>query len=75
MNDAGLPDVPLDIYTYDHTGQVAWNRDSGTLWDRTRRCIRDRWDSTEFLVDGARDGQAAEARLYRTLATLVPHFS
>lgn len=48
--DAGLRGVPLDAETYDYGGQVAWNRDSGLLWDRTRRRIRDRWDSTEFFI-------------------------
>ena len=50
MADGGLRGVPLDAETYDYAGQVAWNRDSGLLWDRTRRRIRDRWDSTEFFI-------------------------
>ena len=48
--DAGLRGVPLDAATYDYAGQVAWNRDSGVLWDRTRRRLRDRWDSLEYFV-------------------------
>lgn len=48
--DAGLRGVPLDMATYDYESQVAWNRDSGVLWDRTRRRIRDRWDSVEFFI-------------------------
>lgn len=50
VDDAGLRGVPLDAASYDYRGQVAWNRDSGLLWDRTRRRIRDRWDSTEFFI-------------------------
>lgn len=50
VEDAGLRGVPLDSASYDYAGQVAWNRDSGLLWDRTRRRIRDRWDSTEFFI-------------------------
>ena len=50
VEDAGLRGVPLEAATYDYAGQAAWNRDSGLLWDRTRRRIRDRWDSTEFFV-------------------------
>lgn len=48
--DAGLRGVPLDPATYDYDGQVAWNRDAGLLWDRTRRRIRDRWDSFEYFI-------------------------
>lgn len=48
--DAGLRGVPLDSSTYDYLGQVAWNRDAGLLWDRTRRRLRDRWDSTEYFI-------------------------
>lgn len=50
VTDAGLRGVPLDPASYDYAGQVAWNRDLGLLWDRTRRRIRDRWDSAEFLM-------------------------
>ncbi len=35
--DAGLRGAALDSDAYDYTGQVAWNRDDGTLWDRARR--------------------------------------
>lgn len=48
--DAGLRGVPLDEGSYDYAGQVAWNRDAGLLWDRTRRRIRDRWDSLEYFI-------------------------
>lgn len=48
--DAGFRGVPLDASTYDYAGQVAWNRDAGLLWDRTRRRLRDRWDSVEFFI-------------------------
>lgn len=48
--DAGLRGVPLDPASYDYAGQVAWNRDAGLLWDRTRRRIRDRWDSLEYFI-------------------------
>jgi hypothetical protein len=48
--DAGLRGVPLDTRSYDYAGQVAWNRDAGLLWDRTRRRMRDRWDSLEYFV-------------------------
>jgi hypothetical protein len=47
--DAPLRGVPLDASTYDYAGQVAWNRDSGVLWDRTRKRLRDRWDSLEYF--------------------------
>jgi hypothetical protein len=47
---AALRGVPLDASSYDYAGQVAWNRDSGVLWDRTRRRLRDRWDSLEYFV-------------------------
>lgn len=49
-NDAGLRGVPLDPAKYDYAGQVAWNRDAGLLWDRTRRRVRDRWDSVEYFI-------------------------
>ena len=48
--DAGLRGVPLDPARYDYVGQVAWNRDAGLLWDRTRRRVRDRWDSAEYFI-------------------------
>ena len=48
--DAGLRGVPLDGGAYDYAGQVAWNRDAGLLWDRTRRRMRDRWDSLEYFI-------------------------
>lgn len=48
--DAGLRGVPLDNTSYDYSGQVAWNRDSGILWTNTVRRMRDRWDSLEFFV-------------------------
>jgi hypothetical protein len=48
--DVDLRGVPLDPEGFDYLGQVAWNRDAGTLWDRTRRRLRDRWDSAEFFV-------------------------
>ena len=48
--DAGLRGVPLDPARYDYAGQVAWNRDAGLLWDRTRRRVRDRWDSVEYFI-------------------------
>ncbi|MRH28151.1 hypothetical protein GH740_02335 [Microbacterium sp. SYP-A9085] len=48
--DAALRGVPLDPATYDYAGQVAWNRDAGVLWDRTRRRLRDRWDSLEYFI-------------------------
>ncbi len=50
VKDAGLRGVPLDPASYDYAGQVAWNRDSGVLWDRTRRALRDRWESVEFFI-------------------------
>jgi hypothetical protein len=50
VGEAELRGIPLDPRTYDYAGQVAWNRDSGVLWDRTRRRIRDRWDSAEYFV-------------------------
>lgn len=49
VKDAGQRGVPLNPDSYDYAGQVAWNRDSGLLWDRTRRRIRDRWDSMEYF--------------------------
>jgi hypothetical protein len=48
--DTALRGVPLDPARYDYAGQVAWNRDAGLLWDRTRRRLRDRWDSAEFFL-------------------------
>lgn len=48
--EATLRGVPLDTSSYDYRGQVAWNRDAGVLWDRTRRRVRDRWDSAEYFV-------------------------
>jgi hypothetical protein len=50
FRDAGLRGVPLDSGSYDYAGQVAWNRDAGVLWDRTRKRVRDRWDSVEFFL-------------------------
>ena len=50
LKEAGLRGVPLDPSAYDYPGQVAWNRDAGVLWDRTRRRVRDRWDSVEFFL-------------------------
>lgn len=51
VRDAGLRGVPLDVNSYDYASQVAWNRDAGVLWDRTRRRLRDWWPSVElFLV-------------------------
>ncbi|MFC0680525.1 replication initiator [Lysobacter korlensis] len=50
LRDAGLRGVPLTPSTYDYAGQVAWNRDAGLLWDRTRKRIRDRWESVEFFM-------------------------
>ena len=49
-DDAGLRGVPLHPASYDYAGQVAWNRDAGLLWDRTRRRVRDRWDSMEYFI-------------------------
>ena len=48
--EGGLRGVPLDPASYDYVGQVAWNRDAGVLWDRTRRRMRDRWDSLEYFI-------------------------
>ncbi|MCR2783773.1 MULTISPECIES: replication initiator [unclassified Microbacterium] len=48
--DVALRGVPLDPSQYDYAGQVAWNRDAGVLWDRTRRRLRDRWDSLEYFI-------------------------
>lgn len=42
--------MPLDKTSYDYSGQVAWNRDSGILWTNTVRRMRDWWDSLEFFV-------------------------
>jgi len=50
VGDADLRGVPLDPAGYDYLGQVSWNRDAGTLWDRTKRRLRDRWVSSEFFV-------------------------
>lgn len=50
LADAGLRGVPLDPAIYDYAGQVAWNRDAGVLWDRTRRRMRDYWASGEFFL-------------------------
>jgi hypothetical protein len=50
VKNAALRGVPLNPATYDYAGQVAWNRDAGLLWDRTRRRLRDRWDSAEFFL-------------------------
>ena len=50
VGDAVFRGVPLDPSTYDYAGQVAWNRDSGVLWDRTRKRLRDRWDSLDFFL-------------------------
>lgn len=50
LADVGLRGVPLHASSYDYDGQVAWNRDSGLLWDRTRRRLRDRWDSLEYFI-------------------------
>lgn len=49
-DESGLRGVPLDPAPYDYAGQVAWNRDAGLLWDRTRRRVRDRWDSAEHFI-------------------------
>jgi hypothetical protein len=48
--DASLRGVPLDPSRYDYASQVAWNRDAGVLWDRTRRRLRDRWITGEFFL-------------------------
>src|SRR5690606_5386241 len=48
--DAGLRGVPVDEAGYDYAGLVAWNRDSGTLWDNTRRRLRDHFAGVEFFV-------------------------
>ena len=50
LADTGLRGVPLNPSSYDYDGQVAWNRDSGLLWDRTRRRLRDRWESLEYFI-------------------------
>ncbi|HEU4798946.1 MAG TPA: replication initiator [bacterium] len=50
VGGAGLRGVPLDAVSYDYDGQAAWNRDAGLLWDRTRRRLRDRWDSLEYFI-------------------------
>lgn len=48
--DAAARGAPLDPASYDYASQVAWNRDAGVLWDRTRRRMRDRWDSLEYFI-------------------------
>ena len=48
--EGGLRGVPLDPASYDYAAQVAWSRDSGVLWDRTRRRMRDRWESLEYFI-------------------------
>jgi hypothetical protein len=48
--DAELRGVPLDVAGYDYAGAVAWNRDSGVLWDNTRRRLRDHFAGVEFFV-------------------------
>lgn len=48
--DAELRGVPLDVAGYDYAGAVAWNRDSGVLWDNTRRRLRDHFGGVEFFV-------------------------
>ena len=48
--DAELRGVPLDESTYDYARAVAWNRDSGVLWDRTRRRLRDHFVGVEFFL-------------------------
>lgn len=50
LADVALRGVPLDPSTYDYAGQVSWNRDAGVLWDRTRRRVRDRWNTAEFFL-------------------------
>lgn len=69
VGDAGLRGVPLDVESYDYAGQVAWNRDPGLLWDRTRRRIRDRRDSTGFFV--ARDWQDRGVLLVHALLRIA----
>ncbi len=49
-HDAGLRGAALDPDSYEYTKQVEWNRDSATLWDRTRRRLRDRWDTLEYFI-------------------------
>ncbi|WP_210507714.1 replication initiator [Naasia sp. SYSU D00057] len=86
VRDAGLRGVPLDMDSYDYAGQVAWNRDAGVLWDRTRRRFRDWWPSVElFLVREWQDrgvlhlhalvridrGGAPEAAVLREVARTV----
>jgi len=77
VNDGGLRGVPLDPASYDYAGQVAWNRDSGTLWDRTRRRVRDRWNSVEyFLVREWQERGALHAHaLLRIARTEAPNWS
>lgn len=36
VHERDLRGVPVDPIAYDYAGQVAWNRDCGRLWDRTR---------------------------------------
>ncbi|WP_416351962.1 replication initiator [Subtercola sp. RTI3] len=50
VGQVSLAGTPISVDNYDYAGQVEWNRDSGTLWDRTRRRLRDRWDSVEYFV-------------------------
>jgi hypothetical protein len=50
LADAELRGVPLDVAGYDYAGAVAWNRDSGVLWDNTRRRLRDHYVGVEFFV-------------------------
>lgn len=59
LADADLRGVTLDLASYDYAGLVAWNRDSGLLWVRTRRRLRDYWPSVEFFV--VREWQARGA--------------
>lgn len=50
VTDTELRGVPLDVAGYDYAGAVAWNRDSGVLWDNTRRRLRDHFAGVEFFV-------------------------
>lgn len=59
LADGDLRGTPVDPAAYDYAGAVAWNRDSGVLWDRTRRRLRDWWPSVEFFV--VREWQARGA--------------
>lgn len=40
----------MEAASYDYAGLASWNRDSGVLWDRTRRRLRDRWESVEYFI-------------------------